>query len=423
MIIHQKITSLRAWETLDSRGNPTVSVYMRLDGGACGSASVPSGASTGDMEAYEKRDGDRSRYFGKGTKEVCQSIETEIFPAIRGCLAGDQRKLDERLCALDSSKQKKRFGANALLAISLAAARAAAQSYGLPLYRYLGGIYGSRHFPTPMMNVLNGGCHASNNIDIQEFMIVPVGACSFAEAMRIGTEIYHTLKDVLKRGGLSVAIGDEGGFAPYLNDDTDAIEFLLDAIRKAGYDTDTVKISLDAAASEWYHDGIYHLPKRKTQMDAKELTAYFENILDRYPILALEDPLGENDTDGWQYLTQKLGKKTMLVGDDLFVTNTSRLAFGIENTLANAILIKPNQIGTLTQTLDAIHLAAKNGYHTIISHRSGETCDPFISDLALAVGADYLKAGAPARGERVAKYNRLLKIEQIVAADSGSHTL
>jgi enolase len=265
-----------------------------------------------------------------------------------------------------------------------------------------------------MMNVLNGGCHANNNIDIQEFMIVPVGAHSFSEAMRIGTEIYHALKEILKRGGLSVAIGDEGGFAPYLNDDTDAIEFLLDAIRKAGYDTDTVKISLDAAASEWYENGKYRLPKRKTQMNARELTDYFENITDRYPILSIEDPLGEKDTDGWQYLTEKLGKKTMLVGDDLFVTNPSRLAFGIEKNLANAILIKPNQIGTLTQTLDTVHLAAQNGYQTIISHRSGETCDTFISDLALAVGAGYLKAGAPARGERVAKYNRLLKIEQIM---------
>ena len=414
MMIHQKIASLHAWETLDSRGNPTVSVYLGLDGGACGTASVPSGASTGELEAYEKRDGDRSRYSGKGTKEVCKCIESEIFPAIRGYSANDQRKLDERLCALDGSEQKRRFGANAILAVSLAAARAAAQAYGLPLYRYLGGIYGSRRFPVPMMNVLNGGCHANNNIDIQEFMIVPVGAHSFSEAMRIGTEIYHALKEILKRGGLSVAIGDEGGFAPYLNDDTDAIEFLLDAIRKAGYDTDTVKISLDAAASEWYENGKYRLPKRKTQMNARELTDYFENITDRYPILSIEDPLGENDTDGWQYLTEKLGKKTMLVGDDLFVTNPSRLAFGIEKNLANAILIKPNQIGTLTQTLDTVHLAAQNGYQTIISHRSGETCDTFISDLALAVGAGYLKAGAPARGERVAKYNRLLKIEQIM---------
>ncbi len=413
-MIHQKIASLHAWETLDSRGNPTVSVYLRLDGGACGTASVPSGASTGEMEAYEKRDGDRSRYFGKGTLSVCQTIETEIFPAIRGLCANDQRKIDETLCALDGSEQKRRFGANALLAVSLAAARAAAQSYGLPLYRYLGGIYGSRKFPTPMMNVLNGGCHANNNIDIQEFMIVPVGAASFSEAVRIGTEIYHTLKDILQRVGLSVAIGDEGGFAPYLKSDTDAIEFLSDAIRKAGYDTDTVRISLDAAASEWTDNGIYRLPKRNIRMTAKELTAYFEDIVNRYPILSIEDPLGENDTDGWQYLTEKLGQKTMLVGDDLFVTNSSRLAFGIEKNIANAILIKPNQIGTLTQTLNTIHLAAQNGYRTVISHRSGETCDTFISDLALAVGAGYLKAGAPARGERVAKYNRLLKIEQLL---------
>lgn len=410
-MISKKITSLTAFETLDSRGNPTVSVHLSLEGGACGTASVPSGASTGEAEAHERRDGDASRYRGKGTREVCRDIEEIVCPALKGMDAGAQRRLDERLLALDGSPNKQNLGANAILAISLAAARAAANTYELPLYRYLGGIYGAKRFPRPMMNVLNGGCHAGNNIDIQEFMIVPVGASSFAEAVRIGCEIYHTLGDILKRRGLSVSVGDEGGFAPNLASDEDAIEFLIEAIHTAGYDTETVKISLDAAASEWAKNGTYRLPKRGTQMSAEALTELFAGYLDRYPILSIEDPLGENDEDGWKYITEKLGKKTLLVGDDLFVTNTSRLAAGIEKGLANAILIKPNQIGTLTETLDTIHLASQNGYETIISHRSGETADTFISDIALAVGSHYLKAGAPARGERVAKYNRLLKIE------------
>lgn len=406
----KKITSLTAFEILDSRGNPTVCVHLSLEGGACGTASVPSGASTGEGEAYEKRDGDPDRYFGKGTQNVCHDIEEIIFPAIRNTDAGMQRKLDEKLIELDGTATKRNLGANAILAVSLAAARAAANAYELPLYRYLGGIYGAKRFPCPMMNVLNGGRHADNNIDIQEFMIVPVGASSFSEAIRIGCEIYHTLGNLLKRNGLSASVGDEGGFAPNLQSDEDAIEFLLEAIRTAGYDTETVRISLDVAASEWAKGNAYQLPKRKTGLSAKELTERFDGYLKRYPILSIEDPLGENDEDGWQYITEKLGKKTLLVGDDLFVTHASRLAAGIEKNLANAILIKPNQVGTLTETLDTIHLAQQNGYIPVISHRSGETADTFISDIALAVGAPYLKAGAPARGERIAKYNRLLKI-------------
>lgn len=414
MITSKKIASLSAFETLDSRGNPTVTVQVVLECGAIGAASVPSGASTGDKEAHERRDGDAARFFGKGTKGVCADIEKKLFPAVRGMRADAQRQLDETLCTADGSREKSRFGANAILAVSLAAARAAASAYHMPLYRYLGGIFGARRFPTPMMNVLNGGCHAGNNIDVQEFMIVPVGASSFAEAMRIGCEIYHTLRDILKRGGLSVSVGDEGGFAPNLQSDEDAIEFLLEAIHKAGFDTDTVKISLDVAASEWARGDRYQLPKRGLSMTKKELISLFEGYLDRFPIFSIEDPLGEHDDEGWQEITKTLGNRTMLVGDDLFVTNASLLAAGIEKGLANAILIKPNQIGTLSETLDTIHLARQNGYQTVISHRSGDTADPFISDIALGVGAGFLKAGAPARGERVAKYNRLLKLEQMM---------
>lgn len=408
----KKISSIRAFETLDSRGNPTVTVRLALECGACGCASVPSGASTGDMEAHERRDGDQKRYFGKGTANVCADIEAKLFPKIKGIDGSAQRYLDRRLCEIDGSENKSHFGAGALLAISLAAARASAAAYELPLYRYLGGLCGTASIPTPMMNIINGGCHASNNIDIQEFMIVPVGAPTFSEKLRIGCEIYHTLKDILKKGGFSVAVGDEGGFAPNLRGDEDAIEFLLEAIQTAGYDTDTVKISLDIAASEWVKNGVYLPPKRGIVQTAEELTQTFSGFCTKYPILSIEDPLGEHDENGWKYITETLGNQTMLVGDDLFVTNQKRLSIGIEKKLGNAILIKPNQIGTLTETLDTIHLAKTSGYQTIISHRSGETQDTFISDIAVATGAPFIKAGAPARGERVAKYNRLLKIEQ-----------
>lgn len=412
MIIGKKISSVKAFEILDSGGNPTVSVHVTLENGASGSACVPSGASTGESEAHERRDGDERRYFGRGTKEVCRDIEEKIFRGIRGMNADAQILLDERLMALDGSTSKENLGANALLAVSLAVARAAANVYRLPLYRYLGGLYGSKTTPIPMMNILNGGCHAGNNIDIQEFMIVPVGAESFCEAVRIGAEIYHTLKELLRRRGLCISVGAEGGFAPDLKSDEDALDFLTEAIEGAGYDTETVKIALDAAASEWAGENGYFMPKRAVSQTSHELIRRFDSLCGAYPILSVEDPLGEHDVQGWKDITALLGDRIMLVGDDLFVTNEDLLAQGIRERTANAILIKPNQIGTLTQTLNAIRLAQRNGYRVVISHRSGETCDSFISDLAVAVGAQYLKAGAPARGERVAKYNRLLKIEQ-----------
>lgn len=412
MLINKKIHSLRAFEILDSRGIPSVSVHICLENGSHGSASVPSGASTGKMEATERRDGDLFRYVGKGTKFVCQDIEKKIFPRIKGLDAGKQTLLDETLLSLDGSENKSLLGANALLAVSLAVARAGANAYGLPLYRYLGGIYGAPTRPIPMMNILNGGKHAENNIDIQEFMIVPTGADSFSEAVRIGAEVYASLKELLKKRGLSVSVGDEGGFAPNLSKDEEALDFLLEAIEKAGYGTETVKIALDAAASEWEKDENYFLPKRRFSKTSAELIQKFEKLCENYPIISLEDPLGEHDKDGWKQITKALGKRTLLVGDDLFVTNVKLLREGIREEIANAVLIKPNQIGTLTETMETVRLAQKNGYRVILSHRSGETCDSFISDLAVAVGAQFLKAGAPARGERIAKYNRLMKIEK-----------
>ncbi len=412
MSINRKITSVRAFEILDSGGNPTVSVHVSLDGGAGGIASVPSGASTGKREAHERRDGDPSRYFGKGTESVCRDIEQIILPAVKGMDASAQSLLDERLIELDGSENKEILGANALLAVSLAVARASANAYGLPLYRYLGGIYGSAAKPIPMMNILNGGCHAGNNVDIQEFMIVPVGAESFAESVRTCAEIYHTLKELLRRRGLGTSVGAEGGFAPDLRSDEDALDLLTEAIEGAGYDTNTVKIALDAAASEWATENGYFLTKRAIPQTSNELIRKFDALCQTYPIISIEGPLGEDDRQGWKDITASLGEKIMLVGDDLFVTNKRLLEEGIRERLANAVLIKPNQIGTLTQTLETVRLAQQSGYRCVMSHRSGETCDSFISDLAVAVGAQYLKAGAPARGERVAKYNRLLKIEQ-----------
>ena len=412
MTINKKIHSLQAFEILDSRGIPSVSVHITLENGSQGSASVPSGASTGEMEAHERRDGDLFRYAGKGTELVCRDIEKKILPRIKGIDAGKQTLLDKTLLSLDGTENKKTFGANALLAVSLATARACANAYGLPLYRYLGGIYGASVRPIPMMNILNGGRHAENNIDIQEFMIVPTGASSFSEAVRIGAEVYASLKELLKKRGLSVSVGDEGGFAPNLNKDEDALDFLLEAIEKAGYQTDTVKIALDAAASEWETDGGYLLFKRGISKTSSELIQKFESLCANYPIVSLEDPLGEHDKEGWKQITKILGDRTMLVGDDLFVTNRKLLQKGITEGLANAVLIKPNQIGTLTETMETVRLAQENGYRVILSHRSGETCDSFISDLAVSVGAQFLKAGAPARGERIAKYNRLMKIEK-----------
>ena len=412
MFINKKIHSLRAFEILDSRGIPSVHVQICLENGCCGSASVPSGASTGSKEAYERRDGNLLRYGGKSVEKVCIDIEKKILPEIKGMNAGNQSLLDEKLISLDGSENKKVFGANAILAVSLAAARACANAYRLPLYRYLGGLYGANARPIPMMNVLNGGRHAENNIDIQEFMIVPTGADSFSEAVRIGAEIYASLREFLKKEGLSVSVGDEGGFAPNLNKDEDALDFLLEAICDAGYDTDTVKIAVDVAASEWEKDGKYWLPKRGIAQTTDSLIRKFETLCADYPILSIEDPLSEHDKKGWKEITKTLGNQTLLVGDDLFVTNPSLLKEGFQDGLANAILIKPNQIGTLTETMQTVRIAKENAYQVILSHRSGETCDSFISDLAIALGAQFLKAGAPARGERIAKYNRLIEIEK-----------
>ena len=412
MFINKKIHSLRAFEILDSRGIPSVHVQICLENGCCGSASVPSGASTGSKEAYERRDGNPLRYGGKSVERVCIDIEKKILPEIKGMNAGNQSLLDEKLISLDGSENKKVFGANAILAVSLAAARACANAYRLPLYRYLGGLYGANARPTPMMNVLNGGRHAENNIDIQEFMIVPTGADSFSEAVRIGAEIYASLREFLKKEGLSVSVGDEGGFAPNLNKDEDALDFLLEAICDAGYDTDTVKIAVDVAASEWEKDGKYWLPKRGIAQTTDSLIRKIETLCADYPILSIEDPLSEHDKKGWKEITKTLGNQTLLVGDDLFVTNPSLLKEGIQDGLANAILIKPNQIGTLTETMQTVRIAKENAYQVILSHRSGETCDSFISDLAIALGAQFLKAGAPARGEIIAKYNRLIEIEK-----------
>lgn len=410
---NRKISSVRAFETLDSRGNPTVTVHLALEGGGSGMASVPSGASTGEYEAAERRDGEPARFSGRGTQKVCADIEKIILPAIRGLDVSFQRALDLRLCELDGTENKSRLGANAILAVSLAAARAAANAYEMPLYRYLGGIYGSVSMPVPMMNILNGGRHADNNIDIQEFMIVPVGAKNISEAVRIGSEVYHALRATLQKEGYATSVGDEGGFAPDLSDDEAAIELILKAIETAGYTTDEVKLALDVAASEWADGDSYSLPGRGITLSAEELIHKFEDWCGKYPILSIEDPVGENDAAGWKAITERLGGKIMLVGDDLFVTNSARLRTGIENGIANAVLVKPNQIGTLSETLDTVRLAAGSGYKAVISHRSGETSDTFISDIAVATSAGFLKAGAPARGERVAKYNRLIQIERL----------
>lgn len=401
-----------AREILDSRGNPTVEATVFLTDGTVGVASVPSGASTGIFEAHEKRDGDKGRYNGKGVLTAVCNVCRKISPAIAGINACEQAELDRVLIELDGSKNKENLGANAILPVSLAAARAAANFYGIPLYRYLGGTDTYR-LPIPMMNILNGGAHASNNVEIQEFMILPVGAESFAEALRIGSEIYHALGGLLKKSGLASTVGDEGGFAPNLKSDENALELICEAISAAGYNSDTVKIALDVASSEWYSSEIlgYRLPKTGSEKTRDEMIDYIARLTRDYPIISVEDGLDQQDFEGWKKLTAKLGDSTMLVGDDLFVTNTSRLEKGIKEGAANAILIKPNQIGTLTETLDVIRTAKENGYRFILSHRSGETEDTTISDIAVATSAPFIKSGAPARSERVAKYNRLLRIE------------
>ena len=407
----KRIINAEGFELMDSRGNPTVGARITLNDGSVGFALSPSGASTGIYEAHEMRDGNRSRYGGKGVLKAVSSIENEIAPALINLGTVDQRAIDECMISLDGTENKKRLGANAILAVSLALAKATAASYGLPLYRYLGGANASE-LPRPMMNILNGGAHAANNIDIQEFMIIPYKAESFAEGLRMCAEIYHALGSILKDRGKGSGVGDEGGFAPNLNSDEEAIELIVKAIEKADYTTDEIKIALDVASSEWYSEGDYLLPKRNKKMTAEELISYYGALISKYPIISIEDGTAEEDWEGWQKLTDALGDKIQLVGDDLFVTNTSRLRKGIELSAGNSILVKLNQIGTLTETLDVIELAKKHGYTAVISHRSGETEDTSIADLAVAVNAGQIKTGAPCRSDRVAKYNRLLTIER-----------
>ncbi len=406
------IADLQAREILDSRGNPTLEVECILDSGGFGRALIPSGASTGEHEAVELRDGDKSRYMGKGVTQAVTNVEETIAPELLDMEALDQVLIDQLLIELDGTANKGNLGANAILGTSLAIARAAADALGLPLYRYLGGV-DARILPTPMMNVMNGGAHADNNLDIQEFMIVPAGAPSFREALRMGAEVFHTLKGVLKKRGLSTAVGDEGGFAPNLGANEEALEMIVEAIEKAGYIPGAdVFFALDPAASEFFRDGRYHLAaEKKPERDAAGMVDYWEKLIEKYPIVSIEDGLAEDDWAGWKLMTDRLGEKIQIVGDDIFVTNVDRLRKGIEEGCANSILIKLNQIGTLTETLEAIRLARRHGYTAVISHRSGETEDSTIADLAVATGVGQIKTGSLCRTDRVAKYNQLLRIE------------
>ena len=405
-----KIQKVYGSEILDSRGNPTVSATVQLTDGSMGTAASPSGASTGKFEAVELRDGDERRYGGKGVLKAVQNINEMISPALENLHSLTVREVDKVLIKLDGSPNKAHLGANATLAVSLACARAIAAHYRMPLYRFLGGA-AAHELPVPMMNILNGGAHAGNNSDSQEFMIMPTGAENFREGLRWCAEIYHTLGRQLKKKGHSTAVGDEGGFAPNLASDEEAIEEILSAVETAGY-SGRVKLALDAAGSEWAENGEYRLPKRGTRFSSDELIDFWEELVRKYPIVSIEDPLGEEDFPAWTKMTERLGDRLQIVGDDLFVTNMERLQKGIEEKAGNAILVKLNQIGTLSETLDAIELAKKNGYKTIVSHRSGETEDTFIADLAVAVNAGQIKTGAPCRTERVAKYNRLLRISE-----------
>ncbi|TCP24853.1 enolase [Scopulibacillus darangshiensis] len=397
-------------EVLDSRGNPTVEVEVYLESGIVGRALVPSGASTGEYEAVELRDNDKDRYMGKGVLKAIENVNDIIAPELAGFDALDQVAVDEALIELDGTDNKGKLGANAILGVSMAVAHAAAAYLDLPLYRYLGGFNG-KTLPTPMMNILNGGEHADNNVDIQEFMVMPVGAESFPEALRMGAEIFHNLKKVLKDKGLNTAVGDEGGFAPNLSSNEEAIQTILEAIEKAGYKPgEQVKIALDVASSELYNNGKYEFKGEGVTRTSDEMIAFYRDLLDKYPIVSIEDGLDENDWDGWQKLTQELGSRVQLVGDDLFVTNTNKLSEGIEKGVGNSILIKVNQIGTLTETFDAIEMAKRAGYTAVVSHRSGETEDTTIADIAVATNAGQIKTGAPSRTDRVAKYNQLLRI-------------
>lgn len=405
-----KIDKVLAEEILDSRGNPTVSATAILSDGSMGTGAAPSGASTGKYEAHEKRDGDPSRYGGKGVLKAVKSVNETISPELEKMKNLSVRNVDKLMIELDGTENKENLGANATLAVSIAVTRALANHYRLPLFRYLGGVSALK-MPVPMMNILNGGAHAANNIDIQEFMIMPVGAENFREGLRWCCEIYHTLSGILKDKGMSTAVGDEGGFAPNLSRDEEAIDVIISAIDKAGYDTERIKIAIDAAGSEWATDeDVYTLPKRQKTFTSGELIDYWCKLTRDYPIVSIEDPLGEEDWNGFTRLTDCIGKNVQIVGDDLFVTNKKKLANGIKCGAANAILIKPNQIGTVTETIETVILAKKYGYRSIISHRSGETEDSFIADLSVALNAGQIKTGAPCRSERVAKYNRLLKI-------------
>lgn len=404
------ISKICGREILDSRGNPTLEATVYLSDGSLGVASVPSGASKGIFEAHEKRDGDRARYSGLGVQSAIVSVNREISPALVGLQPTSQREIDRIMTALDGTENKSELGANAVLAVSLACMRAAANSQHQPLFRYIGGI-AQTSLPIPMMNILNGGRHASNNVDIQEFMILPVNAPCFAEAVRSCAEIYKSLGAILKSEGYSTAVGDEGGYAPSLDSDEQALTLIVRAVEEAGYSGDDVKIALDCAAGEWFDDGSYIMPKRSRRMNTTDLISYYSELCDKFPICSVEDGLDQQDFEGWSTLTKALGDRIMLVGDDLFVTNRERLRKGICCGAANAILVKPNQIGTVSEVFDVIAEAKKSGYKFILSHRSGETEDTTISDIAVALGAPYIKAGAPCRGERTAKYNRLIRIE------------
>ncbi|MGB9836031.1 MAG: phosphopyruvate hydratase [Candidatus Saccharicenans sp.] len=407
------IKSVKAREILDSRGNPTVEVEIRLEDGTIARAGIPSGASTGVHEALELRDGDKKRYSSKGVLKAVENVNKLIAPEIIGLDAAEQLALDQKMLALDGTPNKSRLGANAILGVSLAAARAAALSLGLPLYRYLGGV-SARILPVPFMNILNGGVHANwQGPDLQEFMIAPVGAPTFAEALRWGSEVYQALKGVLKAKGYATGVGDEGGFAPALKKNSEALDLIVEAIEKAGYKPlEDVAIALDPAASGFFEDGVYNLRTEGKKVKAEEMVAMYADWVERYPIISIEDGLAEDDWEGWKILNQTLGQKIQLVGDDIFVTNVSRIKKGLEQNVANAVLIKLNQIGSLTETIEAINLARSHGWTAMVSHRSGETVDSFISDFTVAMGLGQLKTGAPCRGERVEKYNQLLRIEE-----------
>ncbi|MFK7930423.1 MAG: phosphopyruvate hydratase [Myxococcota bacterium] len=414
-----RIYEVAGRQILDSRGNPTIEVEIRTESGHAGRAAVPSGASTGEHEVVELRDGDADRYLGKGVTQAVANVNGPIADQLIGLDCRDQEGIDALLCELDGTPNKGRLGANAILGVSLANARTAAAATDQPLYRYVGGT-SARVLPVPMLNILNGGAHADNNVDIQEFMVMPVGADTFSEGLRCGVEIYHKLKGVLKSRNLSTAVGDEGGFAPNLPNNAAALDLIVEAIEKAGYRPgEDVVLALDVAASEFYKDGRYHLEgEGNAQWSAEELSAFYANLTEKYPLVSIEDGLDENDWDGWAHITQLMGAKVQLVGDDLFVTNTERLARGIDNNIANSILIKVNQIGTLSETLAAVDLAHRNRYTSVMSHRSGETEDTTIADLAVAVGTGQIKTGAPCRSDRVAKYNQLLRIEAELGASA-----